>query len=118
MVSTVLHQIEGSVAFKQEVPMRKRLRLLILVALFALAIPNAALAAPGPGTNNCWGTVVSQRASYYHDIGTHSSSQSEPRLGVGNLAKLFGMSIGDLAALLSFLDNFTGDDPAGVTNCP
>jgi hypothetical protein len=96
--------------------MRKRLRLLILVALLAVAIPHAALAA-GPGTNNCWGTVVSQRASYYHDIGIHSSSQSEPRLGVGNLAKLFGMSIGDLAALLGLLDDFTGDDPAGVTHC-
>ena len=56
--------------------MRKRLRLLILVALLALVIPHAALAAPGPGTNNCWGTVVSQRASYYHDIGIHSPCPS------------------------------------------
>ena len=97
--------------------MRKRLRPLILIVLLALAVPKAALAAPGPGTNNCWGTVVSQRATYYHDIGIHSSSQSEPRLGVGNLAKLFDMAIGELAALLSMLDDFTGDDPAGVTHC-
>jgi hypothetical protein len=99
--------------------MRKRLQLLVPIALLiALVVPQAALAAPGPGLNNCWGTVVSQRASYYHDIGIHSSSQSEPRLGVGNLAKLFQMTIGELASLLSFLDDFTGDDPAGVTHCP
>jgi hypothetical protein len=68
--------------------------------------------------NNCWGTVVSQRASYYHDIGAHIKLQSEPRLGVGNLAKLFQMTVGELASLLSFLDDFTGDDPDHVTNCP
>jgi hypothetical protein len=99
--------------------MRKRLRLLVPIALLiALVVPHAALAASGPGLNNCWGTVVSQRATYYHDIGIHASSQSEPRLGVGNLAKLFQMTLGELASLLSFLDDFTGDDPAGVTHCP
>ncbi|OGG12680.1 hypothetical protein A3D77_04145 [Candidatus Gottesmanbacteria bacterium RIFCSPHIGHO2_02_FULL_39_11] len=75
--------------------------------------------ATGPGLNNCWGTVVSQRASYYHDIGEHSSSQEEPRVGVGNLAHdVFNMSVGELASLLGTLDDSFGQDPAGVTNCP
>ncbi|MBI4136666.1 hypothetical protein HY469_01235 [Candidatus Roizmanbacteria bacterium] len=87
-----------------------------VVLLFMVAVVSAE--ATGPGTNNCWGTVVSQRASYYHDLGEHASSQDEPRVGVGNLAKLFDMSLGDLASLLGTLDDFTGDDPDGVTQCP
>ena len=51
--------------------------------LGAATVPALAL---GPGVNNCWGTVVSQRASYYHAVGEPSASQSEPRVGVGNLA--------------------------------
>ena len=98
--------------------MKRKIIAAILGAVLALSMVGGALAAPGPGVNNCWGTVVSQRASYYHDIGIHSSSQSEPRLGVGNLAKLFQMTIGQLASFLSFFDDFTGDDPAGVTSCP
>lgn len=75
--------------------------------------------AAGPGLNNCWGTVVSQRASYYQDVGQHASSQSEPRLGVGNLAHdVFNMSVGELGSLLGTLDNAFGQDPAGVTHCP
>lgn len=79
--------------------------------------------ATGPGVNNCWGTVVSQRASYYHDIGEHSSSQTEPRVGVGNLAKelgpVFGVEgVGGLASVLGSLDDVVGQDPAGVTHCP
>lgn len=67
---------------------------------------------------NCWGTVVSQRASHYHDIGEHASAQDEPRVGVGNLAKVFGMSVGELAQLLGTLDDVLGQDPDGVTHCP
>ena len=75
--------------------------------------------ATGPGLNNCWGTVVSQRASFYHDIGEHYSSQAEPRVGVGNLAHdVFNMSVGELASLLGTLDDGFGQDPAGVTHCP
>ncbi len=88
----------------------------LLFVLVALAVP--AVSADPPGPQNCWGKVVSQRASYYHDLGEHSSAQAEPRLGVGNLAALFGMSVGELAALLGDLDDFTGDDPDGVTSCP
>ena len=75
--------------------------------------------AQGPELNNCWGTVVSQRASYYHDIGEHSSSQTEPRIGVGNLAHdVFNTSVGELASLLGTLDDVFGQDPDGVTQCP
>lgn len=87
-------------------------------ALLLGSMAGTAFAA-GPGVNNCWGTVVSQRASYYHDIGEHSASQSEPRVGVGNLAHdVFNMSVGELASLLGSLDDAFGQDPAGVTHCP
>jgi len=87
-----------------------------LALLSMSAIPSLAV---GPGVNNCWGTVVSQRASYYHDVGEHSSSQDEPRVGVGNLAHdVFDMSVGELASLLGTLDDAFGQDPDGVTNCP
>lgn len=75
--------------------------------------------ATGPGVNNCWGTVVSQRATYYHDLGEHASSQPVPRVGVGNLAHdIFHMSVGELASLLGTLDDSFGQDPAGITHCP
>lgn len=84
--------------------------------LLSSALPALAV---GPELNNCWGTVVSQRASYYHDIGEHSASQSEPRVGVGNLAHdVFNMSVGELASLLGDLDDLFGQDPDGVTQCP
>ena len=83
-----------------------------------LGLSGLPVFATGPGLNNCWGTVVSQRASYYGDVGEHASSQDEPRVGVGNLAKLFDMSVGELASLLGDLDDFLGQDPDGVTSCP
>lgn len=88
--------------------------LLAVLTVFAL---QPALADP-EGQQNCWGTVVSQRASHYHDIGQHSSAQQEPRLGVGNLAhEVFDTSVGQLASLLGDIDDFTGDDPDHVTSC-
>jgi hypothetical protein len=98
--------------------LKRKIVAAVFGAVLALSMIGGALAAPGPGVNNCWGTVVSQRATYYGDIGEHIKLQSEPRLGVGNLAKLFQMTVGELASFLSFLDDFTGDDPAGVTHCP
>jgi hypothetical protein len=80
----------------------------------ATAVPAFA----GSELNNCWGTVVSQRASHYHDVGEHSASQEEPRVGVGNLAHdVFNMSVGELASLLGDLDDVFGQDPDGVTSC-
>jgi hypothetical protein len=65
------------------------------------------------------GTVVSQRASAYHDLGEHSSSRTEPRRGVGQLAhKDFGMSVGEAGAFLAELDDTVGQDPLGATHCP
>lgn len=87
-------------------------------ALVLGSVASSVLAAPTEN-QNCWGTVVSQRASTYHDIGIHSASQEEPRVGVGNLAHdVFNMSVGDLAALLGALDDGFGQDPLGATHCP
>ena len=62
---------------------------------------------------NCWGTVTSQRASTTHDVGEHSSAQSEPRLGLGNVTRLFGFD--HVSELGSFLASVDGMDE---TQCP
>jgi hypothetical protein len=95
-----------------------------LVAL--LASTTGVLADSTAATNaNCWGVVVSQRATTYGDIGPHSASQSEPRAGVGNLARDFfelgltnGPRPGDTAVVLAALDDQVGQDPLGATHCP
>lgn len=83
-------------------------------ALLATLIAPAAMA--GSGTNACWGVVTSQRASTTHDMGTHSSSfAGEPRLGLGNVARLLlgeDASVGELGALLASLDGLD------ATHCP
>ena len=62
---------------------------------------------------NCWGVVTSQRASTYHDLGEHSSSQSEPRLGLGNVARLFGFDhVSELGSFLASVDGLE------ATQCP
>jgi hypothetical protein len=96
----------------------------VVVAL--LGGTTSVLADSTASTNaNCWGTVVSQRATTYGDIGTHSASQSEPRAGVGNLARDFfelgltsGPRPGDTAVVLAALDDQVGQDPEGATHCP
>jgi hypothetical protein len=62
---------------------------------------------------NCWGTVTAQRASTAHDVGEHSAAQSEPRLGLGNVARLFGFD--HVSELGSFLASVDGLDE---TQCP
>jgi hypothetical protein len=94
--------------------MRKPRLILSVVALSALAIPGAALAAPGGSVPaNCWGVVTSQFARADRGIGEHSSHQTNPRFGLGNVAKLFfdlGLiadpHVSDLGALLAQLDEF------------
>ena len=83
----------------------------LLLALMLIAVSvGPAFADSG---SNCWGVVTSQRASTAHDIGAHSSSQSEPRLGLGNVARLFGFdSVGELGSFLASID---GSD---ATLCP
>jgi hypothetical protein len=93
-----------------------KIRILIVSALvfLALALPQAAWAEPG--INNCWGKVSSQRASTLHDTGQHASAQSEPRLGLGNLAH-DGIipGVDTFGELGSFLASVDGID---ATHCP
>lgn len=91
----------------------RRFLLPIVVAALALASLPAPASADS-GTNSCWGVVTSQRASTSHDIGEHASSfAGAPRLGLGNVARLFGFdSVGELGAFLATID---GD---AATGCP
>ena len=99
--------------------MRNPNPMLLLVAASALAIPGAALAGggrPAPAnsqTYNCWGVVTSQLAHVEGGIGEHTSSQANPRLGLGNVARLFdelglssGSHVSDLGSALAGLDEY------------
>lgn len=95
-------------------------KMLVLAAISALAISSAAQAAPGraqpdsgQSTKNCWGVVSSQLAHVEGGIGEHASSQATPRLGLGNVARLFydlGLiddpHVSDLGSLLAQLDEY------------
>jgi len=83
----------------------------LILALMLLAITSVpAFADSG---KNCWGVVTSHRASTVHDVGQHSSSQSEPRLGLGNVARLFGFEhVSDLGSFLASVDELE------ATHCP
>jgi hypothetical protein len=72
-----------------------------------------------PDNPNGFGTVVSQKGCNYHDVGEHSSSQEEPRQGVGNVARNDGSPgdhPGDHGGFVGELDNQVGADPDNVTN--
>jgi hypothetical protein len=87
---------------------------LLLVAVPALALPGAAMAQPDDSVPaNCWGVVTSQFARADRGIGEHSSNQTNPRLGLGNVAKalydqglISDPHVSDLGALLAQLDEF------------
>ena len=84
----------------------RKLRLLIVGTLLAvaLAVPQAALAAPSDSAD-CWGKVTSQRATTTHDVGEHAAAQEEPRMGLGNTARFFGFeSVGELGSFLASVD--------------
>ncbi|HEX9330947.1 MAG TPA: hypothetical protein VF896_03590 [Anaerolineales bacterium] len=90
------------------------LALLLMVVTFAPALADG-----GPTNPNCWGTVTSQRASTVHDIGEHVSSQSEPRDGLGNVARELydlgltgGPHVSDLGSFLASVDGLD------ATQCP
>ena len=92
----------------------KRLKSIIvhslILALLMLAVTVAPALAAG---QNCWGVVTSQRASTFHDVGEHSSSQSEPRLGLGNMARLFDFDhVSELGSFLASVDELD------ATQCP
>lgn len=81
----------------------------------ALVTAPAALADTPPADANCLGVVTSQRAVADRDLGEHSSSQEEPRLGLGNVAEEVlgeGTHVGEFGAFLGEIDG----NPA--TNCP
>ena len=92
-----------------------RIRTVIIAGALAttasLALTSPAQASPSDGSN-CWGVVSSQAATTQGGLGSHASSFDEPRLGIGNVAKLFGLSgPGELGSLLASLD----DNPS--TSC-
>jgi hypothetical protein len=94
---------------------RTRMRLVVLVgAVLGFGVFAPVGAADQPANPECWGVVTSQRASTEHDVGTHSSSQNEPRLGIGNVADLFTGSSqpGELGSVLASLDELD------ATHCP
>lgn len=94
----------------------RSLKFSVLTAISALALSSAAQAAPrghDASAMNCWGVVSSQLAHVEGGIGEHSSSQSSPRLGLGNVARLFydlGLiddpHVSDLGTLLAQLDEY------------
>ncbi|GGI44732.1 hypothetical protein BCL57_000608 [Agromyces flavus] len=85
---------------------------LALTATFATAAPAMAAPTAAPDGTNCWGVVSSQAARSDGGLGAHSSAQEEPRLGLGNVARLFGVDgLGGLGSLLASID---GND---ATHC-
>ncbi|HKZ18996.1 MAG TPA: hypothetical protein VJQ57_02690 [Acidimicrobiia bacterium] len=94
--------------------MRGRLFVAILVfgLVTALAIP--ALAAQ-PANPNCWG-VVSSQAAQEGGLGEHSSSfAGEPRLGLGNVARIV---LGEDAHVSDLGTALAGLDDIAATSCP
>jgi hypothetical protein len=95
--------------------MRRSAVVLAAGGLAGILGAQPAAAADPPDNSNCLGVVTAQRAVAHHDIGDHASSQDEPRLGLGNVARLLlgnDAHVGDLGALLAVID---GDD---ATHCP
>lgn len=81
----------------------------ILGIAASLTVAAPAVAAEG---SNCWGVVSAQAARSDGGLGAHSSSFDEPRLGLGNVARLFGVDgLGGLGSLLASID---GND---ATHC-
>ena len=91
---------------------------LAIMSLLTAGLTTPALAAK-PANPNCWGVVTSQRATTLGDIGEHASSQDVPRLGLGNVARLFvelGLLIeGHVSDLGTFLAEIDG---IAATECP
>ena len=114
----------------------RRISVVVLSVLLMLALAgSAALAAPPegkgqpgakedkeqgkPANPNGFGTVVSQKGCNYHDVGKHSSSQDEPRQGVGNVSRNDGAEgdhPGDHGGFVGDLDDQVGADPDNVTD--
>ena len=102
--------------------------LISLAAMSVLTIATPTIAAPASQrssqnaantANNCWGVVSAQLAHVEGGLGDHASSQSSPRLGLGNVARLFYeqglIDAPTLSALGSFLASL---DEYDQTACP
>jgi hypothetical protein len=77
----------------------------VLGVTATLALATPAVAAEQSTGKNCWGVVSGQAARSDGGLGAHSSSFDEPRLGLGNVARLFGVDgPGGLGSLLATLD--------------
>ncbi len=92
----------------------RRVGLAIAIASLGLSAiaPSAFAATPD---ESCWGVVTHQLATSGTGIGSHVSAQSEPRLGLGNVARLFlgdDAKVYELGTLLASIDG----NPA--TSCP
>lgn len=86
--------------------MRRRFGLALATAAFAVSIAAPAAFAATPD-EACWGTVSQQLARYSGGLGAHVSAQSEPRLGLGNVARLFlgdDAKVYELGQLLASID--------------
>ena len=102
--------------------MLKQRTKILTAAIPAIAMASAMIALPAQARTsgkNCWGVVSAQLAKVEGGIGEHSSSQGQPRLGLGNVARLFfemglidSPHVSDLGSLLAQLDPY--DD----TVCP
>ena len=99
--------------------MRKFLLAAVLTGSLLLPFGARRALADAPANPNCWGVVSSQRATALHDIGEHASAQEEPRLGLGNFARLLfelglsaGPHISDAGTVAAQLDGIP------ETQCP
>jgi hypothetical protein len=98
--------------------MRPVITSLVVGLLLVLLVASTAVAA-SPANPECWGVVTSQRATALGDIGTHSSSQDTPRMGLGNFARFLndlgltaGPHISDTATVAAAIDAIP------ETSCP
>jgi len=94
--------------------MKRSLTVGTAVAAMALAtiVPSTFAATPD---ESCWGVVSAQLAQYSGGLGGHISEQSEPRLGLGNVARLFLGPDGKVYELGMLLASIDGIDE---TYCP
>jgi len=86
--------------------MRRRLGLALASTALAATVfaPGAFAAQPDEA---CWGVVSAQLAQFSGGLGSHTSAQSEPRLGLGNVARLFlgdDAKVYELGTLLASID--------------
>lgn len=80
-------------------------KILIAATVAAGSLFLAAPASADSASAGCWGTVTSQRAVVEgSEFGAHSASFDTPRLGIGNVAKAFDLSVGELGAFLASVD--------------